>query len=54
MQRGNNKLFYTPTEEILDPSHTVLVILDVQNLLVDRIFNKQEFMNNLVSTMELA
>ena len=41
-------------EEILDPSHSALVVWDVQNLLVDKIFNKQEFMNNLISTVELA
>jgi nicotinamidase-related amidase len=54
MQRGNDKLVYTTTEEILDPSHTALVVWDTQNLLVDRIFNKQEFMHNLISSVELA
>jgi nicotinamidase-related amidase len=54
MQKDTTKLVHTTTEEILDRSHTVLVVWDVQNLLVDRIFNKQEFMNNLVSTVQLA
>ena len=54
MQRGNDKLVYTTTEEILDPSRTALVVWDTQNLLVDRIFNKEEFMHNLISSVELA
>jgi nicotinamidase-related amidase len=54
MQMGNDKLVYTTTEEILDPLHTALVVWDTQNLLVDRIFNKEEFMHNLISSVELA
>ena len=54
MQKDTTKLVHTTTGEILDRSHTVLVVWDVQNLLVDRIFNKQEFMSNLVSTVQLA
>jgi len=54
MEKRDNKIVYTNVEEILDPSHTALVVWDVQNLLVDKIFNKQEFMNNLISTVELA
>lgn len=33
--------------EIVDPSHTCLVVWDVQNWLVDRIFNQDEFMSAL-------
>jgi nicotinamidase-related amidase len=54
MEKRDNKIVYTNVEEILDPSHTALVVWDVQNLLVDKIFNKQEFMNNLISTVDLA
>ncbi|MGB7636102.1 MAG: cysteine hydrolase [Nitrososphaeraceae archaeon] len=54
MEKRDNKIVYTNVEEILDPSHTALVVWDVQNLLVDKIFNKQEFMNNLISMVEIA
>jgi hypothetical protein len=32
MEKRDNKIVYTNVEEILDPSHTVLVVWDVQNL----------------------
>jgi len=38
---------YESLSEIVDPSHSCLVVWDVQNGLLDRIFNKQEFMSNL-------
>ncbi|MGC8545350.1 isochorismatase family cysteine hydrolase [Athalassotoga sp.] len=34
-------------KEIVDPIHTCLVVWDVQNALVERIFNKEEFVNHL-------
>jgi hypothetical protein len=36
-------------EEIVEPSHSALVVLDVQNIAVDLIFNKDEFITNLNS-----
>lgn len=38
--------------EIVDPSHTCLVVWDVQNYLVDRIFNKSEFISTLKPFIE--
>lgn len=38
---------YENLAEIIDPGHTCLVVWDVQNGLVDRIFNKEEFLSNL-------
>ncbi len=34
-------------DEIVQPAHTALVVWDVQNGLVNRIFNKEEFLTNL-------
>ena len=36
-------------EEIVEPSHSALVVLDVQNIAVDLIFKKDEFITNLNS-----
>ncbi|MEM0159840.1 MAG: isochorismatase family cysteine hydrolase [Candidatus Micrarchaeaceae archaeon] len=41
------KRIYSSLEDVVDPSHTALIVWDVQNMLVDRIFNKEEFMSNL-------
>ena len=38
---------YKSLREIVEPDHSCLVVWDVQNGLVDRIFNKEEFMTNL-------
>jgi len=38
--------------EIIEPAHSCLVVWDVQNGLVDRIFNKKEFMDNLRNLIE--
>lgn len=40
------KIFET-LEEIADPAHSCLVVWDVQNLLVERIFNRDEFLGSL-------
>jgi len=47
MKIHNGIKLYDNLGEIVDPSHSCLVVWDVQNGLVDRIFNKQEFMANL-------
>lgn len=54
MQKIGDKIIYNTIEEILNPSHTALVVWDVQNMLVDRIFNKEEFISNLSLVIELA
>jgi nicotinamidase-related amidase len=51
---GDNKIFYNTIEEILDPSHTALVVWDVQHGTTKVIFNKEEFSKNLNSVVELA
>ena len=47
MKNINGTEVYENLKEIVDPSHSCLVVWDVQNGLVDRIFNKEEFMANL-------
>jgi nicotinamidase-related amidase len=50
----DNKMVYNTIEEILDPSHTALVVWDVQHGTTKVIFNKEEFSKNLNSVVELA
>jgi nicotinamidase-related amidase len=47
MQDIDGKTIYSTVQEIVEPSHTALVVWDVQNLLVDFIFNKEEFIRNI-------
>ena len=54
MQKIGDKIIYNTIEEILNPSHTALVVWDVQNIFVNRIFNKEEFIGNLSLVIELA
>jgi nicotinamidase-related amidase len=54
MQDINGKTIYSEVNEIVDPSHTALVVWDVQNLLVDSIFNKEEFTRNIYFLIESA
>jgi nicotinamidase-related amidase len=54
MQKLGDKIIYNTTEEIIDPSRTALVVWDVQNRFVNRIFNREEFTRNLTSVIELA
>jgi nicotinamidase-related amidase len=44
---------YQELSEIIDPSHTCLIVWDVQNGLVDRIFNKEEFISNLKRLVDI-
>jgi nicotinamidase-related amidase len=53
MQKIGDKIVYNTIEEILDPSHTALVLWDVQRALTKMIF-KEEFGRNLNSIVELA
>jgi nicotinamidase-related amidase len=41
-------------KEIVDPAHTCLVVWDVQNRLVDSIFNKEDFLRSLKAFLEEA
>ena len=54
MQKIGEKIVYDTIEEILDPSHTALVLWDVQRALTKMVFNQQEFSNNLNFVVELA
>ena len=54
MQKIGDKIVYNTIEEILDPSHTALVVWDVQHALTKMIFNREEFSRNLNSIVELA
>jgi nicotinamidase-related amidase len=54
MQHIDGKTIYSDIQEIVDPAHTALVVWDVQKMLVDFIFNKQEFMNNINLLVESA
>src|SRR5918912_1920357 len=54
MQKIGDKIVYNTNEEILDPSHTALVVWDVQRGSTKMIFNKEEFSRNLNSVVELA
>ncbi len=47
MIKADGIVIYENIEEITDPSHSCLVVWDVQNGLVDRIFNKEEFLARL-------
>jgi nicotinamidase-related amidase len=54
MRKIEDKIVYDTIEEIIDPSRTALVVWDVQNILVNRIFNRDEFTNNLNFVINLA
>lgn len=47
MKNTNGIIIYENLKEIVDPKHSCLIVWDVQNGLVDRIFNKEEFIGNL-------
>ena len=51
---GDDKVVYNTIEEIVDPSHTALVVWDVQHGTTKVIFNKEEFSRNLNSVVELG
>lgn len=54
MQNINGKIIYSNIEEIIEPTHTVLVVWDVQNMLVNSIFNREDFMAGLNIVIESA
>ena len=54
MQKIGEKIVYNTNEEILDPSHTALVLWDVLRAFEKIIFNKEEFSKILDSIVELA
>lgn len=50
---GKNIIFES-NDEIVHPEHSALVLWDCQNLLIDRIFNRDEFLSNLKSLLNSA
>ena len=52
MINANGLTIYEDLKEIADPGHSCLIVWDVQNGLVDRIFNKEEFIGNLKRFVE--
>src|SRR5262245_38198179 len=54
MQDWGDKLIYNTIEEILNPSHTALVVWDVIHASTRMIFNKEDFGRNLNSIVESA
>ena len=53
MKNINGIEVYENLKEIVDPRHSCLVVWDVQNGLVDRIFDKEEFMSSLKPLIEI-
>ena len=45
---------YTEIKEILNPEHTALIVWDVQKMLVNNIYNKEEFLKNLNNLIDTA
>jgi nicotinamidase-related amidase len=52
MIKAGNTIVYETLPEIIDPAHSCLVVWDVQNGLVNRIFNKEEFLANTKKLVE--
>ena len=52
MKKVNGMTIYENIQEIVEPQHSCLIVWDVQNGLVDRIFNKEEFLANLKNLIE--
>jgi nicotinamidase-related amidase len=52
MIRTKGIAIYEDLKEIVEPGHSCLVVWDVQNGLVDRIFNKEEFLGNTKRLVE--
>ncbi len=53
MINANGITIYEDLTEIVDPRHSCLIVWDVQNGLVDRIFNQEEFIGNLKRSVEI-
>ncbi len=53
MDTDELKLF-TSLKEIVEPGHTCLVVWDVQNALVNSIFNRDQFLKSLKTLLETA
>jgi nicotinamidase-related amidase len=54
MIKMGDKLVYNTSEEILDPSHTALVLWDVLQAFTKMIFNYDEFITNLKALVQVT
>jgi nicotinamidase-related amidase len=54
MIRIGSKLIYNTLPEIVNPAHTALIVWDVQNALVQGIFNREEFMKSIYNVLTSA
>ena len=54
MKVFNGKNIYETIEEMADPSHTALILWDLQNGLVNNIYNKEEFVENIKNLIKAA
>lgn len=54
MMDTQKSMLLTTLKEIVEPKHTCLVVWDVQNALVDSIFNREQFLKSLKSLIEAA
>jgi hypothetical protein len=52
MKKAHGISIYEDLAEMVDSGHSCLVVWDVQNGLVDRIFNKEDFIGNLKTFIE--
>lgn len=52
MKTADGVIVYENIREIVEPRHSCLIVWDVQNGLVDKIFNKEEFMATLKNFIE--
>ncbi len=52
MKTFNGVELYETLDEIVDPSHTCLVVWDVQQGLVNRVFNKEAFLDSLKTLID--
>ena len=52
MSNKTSPTIHTRLKDIVDPSHTALVVWDVQNLLVERIFNREAFLKKSKSLLD--
>ena len=52
MKTADGVIIYRNIREIVEPKHSCLIVWDVQNGLVDKIFNKEEFIASLKNFIE--
>lgn len=53
MRKRNEVIVYKNLEDIVEREHSCLVVWDVQNGLVNRIFNREEFLSNLKKFIDI-